>query len=86
MRRRINPNQIVLGMMARGCPECSHVQHVWFANTEEYDNWKCPVCEGRIEPDEIDVDTEGQDTDGNGEVEEEVSDIPEDSEANEGTE
>jgi len=52
MRRRINPNQVVLGMMARGCPECNHVQHVWFANTEEFDNWKCPVCAGRIEPDE----------------------------------
>ena len=87
MRQRINPNQIILGMMPKACPECKHIQHVWFKTTEEFDNWSCPVCAGRIEPDEIDVDTEGSDTDRNGESEDpKVSALPEDSEEKQGFE
>ena len=51
-KRRIDPRKIVLGLMAKGCPDCFSVQHVWFASTEEFDNWGCPVCTGRIEPHE----------------------------------
>ena len=80
-RQRINPNQIVLGLMARGCEECKSVQHVWFKTTEEFDEWDCPVCAGRIEPHEDFVDTKGQDTLRNSENEDEqVSDTAEDSE------
>lgn len=52
MRQRINPNQVVLGLMARGCPECARVQHVWFAKKEDFEKWTCPYCTGRLEPDE----------------------------------
>lgn len=51
MKRRINPNRVMLGMMPRACGECKHVQHVFFRSQEEYDKWDCPVCQERIEPD-----------------------------------
>jgi len=50
--RRVDPKQVVLGMIARGCAECKSVQHVWFKNTEEWDGWDCPICAGRIEDDD----------------------------------
>lgn len=34
--------------MPRKCKKCSNVQHVFFTSQKEYDDWTCPVCEGRI--------------------------------------
>jgi DNA-directed RNA polymerase subunit RPC12/RpoP len=49
---KINPRRIILGMMARACSECSEIQHVFFRTRKEHDEWDCPVCRERIEPDE----------------------------------
>jgi hypothetical protein len=49
MKRRINPNQIMLGMMPKACSECKHIQHVFFTSQESFDTWDCPVCKGRLE-------------------------------------
>jgi DNA-directed RNA polymerase subunit RPC12/RpoP len=49
---KINPRRIILGMMPRSCAECSEIQHVFFRTRKEYDEWNCPVCNERIEPDE----------------------------------
>lgn len=51
MKRRINPKQVILGMMPRTCDECKHIQHVFFRTQEEFDTWDCPVCEERIDGD-----------------------------------
>ncbi len=57
MKQRIDPRQIILGMMAKACTECKRVQHVWFSTQKEWDEWTCPYCTGRIKEkneDEID--------------------------------
>lgn len=41
---RINPNQMVIGMAPKACPECKHIQHVFFKTKEDYDKWECPEC------------------------------------------
>lgn len=52
MNQKIDPKRIVLTTMPRKCKKCSNVQHVFFTSQKEYDDWTCPVCEGRIVIDE----------------------------------
>ena len=58
MRRKINPNQIVLGMMPRACDECKSIQHVFFTSHDEYNNWVCPECKGGDDGDNPELETE----------------------------
>ena len=58
MRRRPDPNKMIVGMMPRACKECGHIQHVFFPTQKAFDEWDCPVCLGRIEPDEVDTQPE----------------------------
>jgi hypothetical protein len=67
--------------MPKKCDVCEHIQHAFFPDMKALDAWTCPVCEGRTEPNEIDIQEQEQkeeDTsDRNEETQDEVSDIPE---------
>lgn len=45
-------------MMPRACAECTSIQHVFFTSQEEFDEWSCPVCNGRIEETEENNDSD----------------------------
>jgi len=56
--RTIDPKKIILVMIPKKCDKCEHTQHAFFVNKESFDEWSCPVCEGRLDPYEnLDMDS-----------------------------
>jgi len=51
-RQQQTTRKLTLTTMKKECPECYSVQFCFFGDQKSFNEWTCPVCNGRIDADE----------------------------------